>query len=227
MACSLGAIVATASAVRATTIRVSVSSGGAEPNQNSSDSAISADGRFVAFRSGASNLVREDGNDAWDIFVRDLKSGRISRASVSSTGAEANGSSGLPAISADGRFVAFVAEASNLVSGDQNNTDDVFVRDLKTRGTRRVSISSSGAEGNGRSLGPQISADGRFVAFLSRASNLVSGDRNDVLDVFVRDLKTRRTTRVSVSSGGGEGNGPSAIAVMSISADVVFVALDS
>ena len=93
-----------------------------------------------------------------------------------------------PAISADGRFVAFDSEATNLVPGDTNDASDVFVRDRQTGTTRRVSVSSGGAQGNGASFDPAISADGRFVAFNSDATNLVPGDTNGAADVFVRTL---------------------------------------
>ncbi len=106
--------------------------------------------------------------------------------SLSSAGAEGNGGSFVPSISAGGRFVAFDSEASNLVAGDANGSFDVFVRDRRTGTTTRMSLSSAGAEGNGGSFVPSISADGRFVAFLSGASNLVAGDLNGSFDVFVR-----------------------------------------
>jgi Tol biopolymer transport system component len=147
---------------------------------------ISASGRFVAFESTASNLVPGDGNGTSDVFVRDRKRGKTRRASLSSAGAEGNGSSHSASISADGRFVAFYSFASNLVAGDGNGFFDVFVRDRKSGKTRRVSVRSNGAEGNDHSFNPSISADGRFVAFDSGASNLVGGDGNGVFDVFVR-----------------------------------------
>ncbi|TMK66906.1 MAG: hypothetical protein E6G53_03640, partial [Actinobacteria bacterium] len=124
------------------------------------------------------------------------------RVSVDSHGAQDNGQSLKPAISANGRFVAFDSSASNLVAGDTNAAADVFVRDRKTGKTRRVSVDSHGAQGNGATFLPAISADGRFVAFDSSASNLVAGDTNAVSDVFVRDRKTGKTRRVSVDSHG-------------------------
>jgi Tol biopolymer transport system component len=108
------------------------------------------------------------------------------RVSVSSTGAEANGSSNSPFVSVDGRFVAFNATASDLVGGDANGLSDVFVRDRGAGTTRRASVSSAGVEGDANSFGPSISADGRFVAFYSAASTLVGGDTNGFMDVFVR-----------------------------------------
>jgi Tol biopolymer transport system component len=207
------------------TRRVSVSSAGAEGNNASYDPSISADGRFVAFHSDASNLVAGDGNGTSDVFVRDRATGKTRRVSVSSAGAEGNGDSYASSISADGRFVAFHSNASNLVAGDGNGTSDIFVHDRATGKTRRVSVSSAGAQGNGASYNPSISADGRFVAFHSNASNLVAGDGNGTTDVFVHDRATGKTRRVSVSSAGAEGNGASYNP--SISADGRFVAFES
>jgi Tol biopolymer transport system component len=193
------------------TTRVSVNSGGRQGNGESYGPAISADGRYVAFTSSASNLVPRDTNGRADVLVHDLKTGRTTRVSVSSRGQEARGfasgtGSNAPSISADGRYVAFHSEASNLVPGDTNNVFDIFVHDRKTGRTTRVSVSSSGQEANGESFHASISADGRSVALASLASDLVAGDTNEVTDVFVHDLKTGRTTRVSVSSSGGQGD---------------------
>ena len=129
------------------------------------DPAISADGRFVAFSSDATNLVPGDTNGTADVFVRDRQTGTTRRVSVGSGGAQGNGLSVDPAISADGRFVAFASDATNLVPGDTNGADDVFVRDRQTGTTRRVSVGSGGAQGDRVSFDPAISADGRFVAF--------------------------------------------------------------
>ena len=112
--------------------------------------------------------------------------GKTRRVSVSSTEAQGNGSSYEPSISADGRFVAFYSYGSNLVGNDTNAVEDVFVYDRSTRKTRRVSVSSAGTEGNQYIYGPSISADGRFVAFYSYASNLVGNDTNTSTDVFIR-----------------------------------------
>ncbi len=208
-----------------TTRRVSVSSTGTEGNGNSSFPAISADGRFVAFSSAASNLIDADTNGRSDIFVRDRQTGTTRRVSVSSSGRQADGSSDDVVISSDGRLVAFVSLASNLVAGDTKGISDVFAFDLLTGTTSRVSVSSTGAEGNGRSFSPSISADGRFVAYSSGASNLVGGDTNGSYDVFVRDRQAARTRRVSVTAEGAEGNGDSY--APSISADGRFVAYSS
>jgi Tol biopolymer transport system component len=219
------ALAAPSLAGAATTRRVSLSSAGTQANGHSLSPTISADGRFVAFASDATNLVGGDTNGARDIFVRDRQTGKTRRVSVSSAGAEGNGSSNGLSISADGRFVAFQSNATNLVSGDTNGFADIFVRDLKTNQTRRVSKSSSGVQGNDYSYEPSISADGRVVAFYSDATNLVGGDTNGARDVFVRDLKTNQTRRVSKSSAGVQGNDVSS--TPSISADGRLVAFTS
>jgi len=192
----------------ATTTRVSVSSSGVQANGVSGDPAISADGRFVAFTSDASNLVAgvpdtrhctDFGvyHNCYDVFVRDLVRGTTKRVSLSSRGGEANADSWIGAVSTNGRFVALASRASNLVAGDTNHHEDVFVRDLTRGTTERVSVSNSGIQANSDSRSPAISADGRFVAFESWASNLVAGDTNGKLDVFVRDRATGTTTLVS------------------------------
>jgi Tol biopolymer transport system component len=194
-----------------TTERASVDSAGVEGNDWSESGSISADGRFVAFHSLASNLVAGDTNAIWDVFVHDRQTGTTERVSVDSAGIEGNDASNEPSISGDGRFVAFTSFASNLVAGDTNGDPDVFVRDRLLGTTERVSLSSAGAEGGHPSTMPSISPDGRFVAFCSRSGNLVPGDTNgnSFEDVFVRDRLLGTTDRVSVGSGGQQGNGPS------------------
>ncbi len=197
----------------------------AAPGTNTRASVYSADGRYVAFASFASNLVPGDTNSLTDVFVHDRQTGKTTRASVDSAGGEANGISILPAISADGRFVTFTSFASNLVPGDTNSLTDVFVHDRQTGKTTKVSVDSAGGEANGISFNHVISADGRFVAFTSLASNLVPGDHNGLRDIFVHDRQTGETTRVSVDSAGGEANGSSMFPA--ISADGRFVAFTS
>jgi len=210
-----------------TITRVSVDSAGNQGNSGSYNPSISADGRFVAFSSGASNLVPGDTNTSPDIFVRDTLTNTTTRVSVDSAGNQGNGSSfySNPSISGDGRFVAFNSEASNLVLGDTNNTNDIFVRDTLTNTTTGVSLDSAGNPGNRFSYNPSISADGRFVAFPSLASNLVPGDTNNSYDIFVRDTLTNTTTRVLVDSAGNQRNIGSYSP--SISADGRFVAFYS
>ena len=210
------------------TRRVSIRGGaatGVQGNGTSDMTSISGDGRYVAFLSDASNLALHDTNKTGDIFVRDRATGTLRRVSVSATGAQANRGSIAPAISADGQHVAFWSDASNLVAGDTNRVSDVFVRDLGTRTTRRVSVSASGGQANNWSNNPTISADGRYVAFDSGASNLVAGDTNQDTDSFVRDRTSATTVRVSVSSTGAQAIGNSYAAA--ISADGRYVVFDS
>jgi Tol biopolymer transport system component len=218
------------------TKRLSVSSSGRQANGASELPAISADGRFVAFQSLASNLVRGDTNRISDVFVRDLVTGKSTRVSLNSRGAQARCNvsyceSTQPVLSANGRYVAFQSSVTNLVPGDTNKLGDVFVHDRRTGKTERTSVSSAGKQGGADRTGngsnaPAISGDGRFVAFHSADSNLVRGDTNRTFDIFVRDRKTHRTTRVSVSSGGRQANGEN-LGGLSISADGRYVAFTS
>jgi Domain of unknown function DUF11/WD40-like Beta Propeller Repeat len=173
------------------TTRVSVDSAGMQGNGgyfNGRLPSISADGRFVAFESLANNLVAGDTNGTWDIFIRDRATNQTTRVSLDSAGAQSNNDSFKPSISADGRFVSFGSDASNLVPGDTNNARDTFVRDRATNQTTRVSVDSAGIQGNNLTGSrTAISADGSFVAFESLASNLVAGDTNGFYDTFVRD----------------------------------------
>jgi Tol biopolymer transport system component len=262
--------------------RVSVNSNGEEAQGYSSTASISADGRYVAFQSGAANLVPGDTNLKNDIFVRDVQTGTTTRVSVASNGAQANGHSTIASISGDGRYIAFDSEARNLVSGDTNGASDIFVHDMQTKTTTRLSVNSSGGQANRASSNPvisedgslvafvssatnlvpedthgesnifvhnlqtgitslasigpngaaanssyflDVSADGRYVAFYSNASNLVPDDTNERSDIFVKDLQSSILTRVSVDSDGTQANGHST--VVSISADGRYVAFDS
>src|SRR5262249_38340734 len=211
------------------TERVSLDSAGAQGNALSSDPAISGDGNFVAFVSGATNLVAGDGNGTLDVFVRGRASATTERVSVDSSGIEGNDASSdldRPAISSDGRFVAFSSLATNLVAGDGNGKSDVFVRDRLNATTERVSVDSSGAEGNDFSQYPSISSDGRLVAVTSGASNLVPGDTNATVDVFVRDRQSAATERADVNWAGAEANALSS-PYPSISGNGTFVAFHS
>jgi Tol biopolymer transport system component len=146
-------------------------------------------------------------NEAFDVFVRDRSTGVTERVSVSSTGEQAGPASFEPAISADGRYIAFWSSAPNLVSGDTNGSADVFVRDRLTGSTDLVSVSSAELQGNGSSGdGLAISPDGRFVAFMSSAKNLVPNDTNECRDIFLRDRLGGTTELVSVSSTAQQGN---------------------
>ncbi len=171
-------------------------------NGSSFAPAISADGFVVAFTSAANNLVAGDSNGKLDVFTCDRRTGAIEMISVSSAGVLGNGDSILPAISFDGRFVAYKSLANNLVPNDHNNTVDVFVRD-RTRGTtERVSVNTFGGDANDASYPPSISFDGRFVAFGSAANNLVHSDFNELPSVFVRDITMGFTLLVDVNDAG-------------------------
>jgi Tol biopolymer transport system component len=214
-----------ASAVSPTTELVSKSATGVPGNFASAEPSVSADGRYVAFSSHSTNLVSGDTNQRADIFVRDLRTGTVVRASLGPGDVQTNAPSNQPRISGNGRFVGFSSFASNLVSGDTNGQPDVFVRNLRTGVTQLVSVGLDGANANGDNAAPALSATGRYIAFISGASNLVAGDTNGTADIFVRDMKVGTTTRVSVATGAGQANGFSD--APSISGDGRFVAFAS
>lgn len=205
--------------------RVSLSSGGAQANAASDDGVLSAEGQLVAFMSGASNLVAADTNAANDVFVRDRASGLTTRVSLASDGTQANGPSEDASLSADGRYVSFWSEASNLVPGDSNGVRDVFVHDRSTGVTTRVSTASDGSQANATSSKGVLSADGALIAFHSAASNLVAGDSNAREDIFVHELASGVTSRVSLDSAGLQGDKPSL--TPKLSADGRYVAFYS
>jgi VCBS repeat protein len=207
------------------TTRVSVATGGGQANGESLEPAISANGRYVVFRSAATNLVPGDTNGTIDVFVHDRQTGITSRVSVATGGGQSNNNSFTPALSADGRFVAFHSFATNLVPGDTNGVLDVFVHDRQTGATTRVSVATGAIQGNNTSRAGFLSADGGLVAFESDATNLVTGDTNGVRDLFIHDRQTGVTTRVSVATGGGQVNGESVDA--ELSADGRYVTFQS
>jgi Tol biopolymer transport system component len=230
---------------RAQATRVSAPRFGAEASGGTSLSrpAVSTTGQYVAFASDLGLLSGGDANGFADVFVRDMQSSTIVRISVATGGGQANGPSDHPSVSGDGRYVAFQSSATNVVASDTNFAADIFVTDRDTDAdgifdepgavaTARVSVATGGAQANGPSTKPAISGNGRYVAFLSRASNLVAGDTNGLLDVFVHDRQTGATTRVSVATGGGQGTGgpspvPPPVGTPSISADGRYVVFDS
>ena len=205
------------------TERVSVASDGGQGNYQSRNPSLSADGRIVAFNSGANNLIPNDTNSRGDIFVHDRMTRETKRVSLACDGAQGNGSSFRPSLSSDGQVVAFGSWANNLVLSDMQlcetdsglayNCPDVFLHDRATEATELVSVASDGTQGNGRSglWGSlqhtfSLSSEGRVVAFTSEASNLVPGDTNLNDDVFVGDRATGKTERASVASDGAQGN---------------------
>ncbi|MAW60577.1 MAG: calcium-binding protein, partial [Planctomycetes bacterium] len=175
------------------TEHVNINSQGEPGNDFGCNASMSADGRFIAFHGHSTNLVPNDTNADRDAFLHDRLTGLTERISVSTNGDEGAGSSGDPILSADGMIVAFQSSAPNLVAGDTNGTRDIFVRDRQAGTTVRVSVSSTGGEANDHSQEAAVSADGRFIAFTSLASNLVAGDTNGHRDVFVHDRQTGMT----------------------------------
>jgi Tol biopolymer transport system component len=226
-----------------TTTRVSRGIDGRETDASSGFAVISGDGSVIAFESSATNLRTGSPGRVTDIYVVDRTGQVLDWVDRSAANGEPNGGSGDIALSRDGRMVAFASAASNLVPGDTNQSDDVFVRDRASQVTQRVSVNSIGGEGNDDSGAPSISDDGRFVAFSSNASTLASlmpgtqnlpqfifnrlnvGDDNFVSDVFVHDLVTGHTELVSVDSAGNQGNAESYEA--SISGDGTKIAFSS
>ena len=179
----------------ATTVLVSATPGGGGGAGSSASPTIAADGSIVAFSSSAADLVPGDTNGFLDVFTWTRRSRAVSRVSVSSSGAQANGASGLPSITGDGSQVAFASAASNLVPGDTNGAAgisarqggfDIFVRNLAAKQTSRISVGPGPVEANGSSTAPAADADGAVIAFESDATNLVAGDQNQLRDVFVR-----------------------------------------
>jgi Tol biopolymer transport system component len=207
------------------TQRVSVSSAGQQADAGCYGPAISGDGRFVTFDSEAATLVANDRNACSDVFVHDRQTGQTTRISHPGGGREGNAGSYMPAISADGRWIAFDSDADNLVAGDTNDCADVFLYDRQTEALARLSVSSTGTEGNSSSWSAAISGDGQWIAFESVADNLVVGDANLCIDLFLHARVSGATTRVSVSSTGQEADGDSWHP--SLSADGRFLAFES
>jgi Tol biopolymer transport system component len=192
--------------VTGVTERVSVSSSGVEGRHDSQNPTIDGDGNLVAFDSSSKNLAPNDRNRLPDVFLHDRTTGETTRVSVAMDGGDANGPSFLPSISANGRYVAFVSDASNLVAQDTQGQRNIFVRDLKFQETELVSVANDGSLANSSSASPSISANGNVVAFASFASNLVPNDTNDQFDVFVRNRAAHTTVRASVATDGTQGD---------------------
>lgn len=171
---------------------------------------VSRTGRLVAFTSEASNVVADDDNELADVLVRDRHARTTTLVSAAQDGTVGNSQSGSPSISANRRYVAFDSFASDLVDGDTNGANDVFVRDLVEGTTVLVSVDAMGGPADSGSGDPAISADGRYVAFESAATDLVDGEDEPLTsDIFVRDLETSLTTAVSVDVDGAAPDGPS------------------
>ncbi|WP_050502737.1 PD40 domain-containing protein, partial [Streptomyces monomycini] len=205
--------------------RVSVAADGTQGNGFSGDPTLSANGRFVAFTSEATNLGPTDTNGHQDVYVKDLRTGKVDLVSVAGDGTPGDALSGSPEISADGRYVAFYSGATNLVPGDTNGEGDVFVHD---RRTGRTVSPTAGAGTSPYGYGVQdfaLSGDGRRLVFGSYRPDLVPGDTNERLDIFVHDVRKGTTRRGSVASDGTQANAASAFP--SISADGRRIAFTS
>jgi hypothetical protein len=189
-----------------------------DENETDGDSwvcSISSDGRFVAFRSDATNIVSGDTNEVGDIFIFDRETGINQRVSIASDGSQANAEPSTCTLSSNGRFVVFGSYATNLVPNDTNNAVDVFVHDREKGITERVSVDSDGTQANGDSYQVAVNFDGHFVAFMSEATNLVTSDTNKSSDIFLHDRELRITMRISVAFDGTEADGESMLVRLS------------
>lgn len=182
---------------------------------------LSADGTILTFWSSSKRLVRRDHNDAPDVFVRDLTTGKTTLVSRTPDGTSGNGDSRIASISADGRYVTFDSDASNLVAGDNNQITDIFLYDAKTKKVTLVSRGLDGKTAKGQSLQSEISADGSHVVYSSSAENIVKGDSNHAEDVFAYDVAAGTTQLISVAEDGTQGDGGSFNP--SVSGDGLFV----
>lgn len=189
------------------TTRVSVGPGGVEPDATSTPKAVSANCRYIAFTSSATDLIAGVTIQGMQLYVRDRQTGTTTLESVGYDGNPGDGPTTFASISGDGRWLAFATAATNMVPNDRNGAFDVFLRDRQAGTTVPVSLTPGGALGNGLSVSPFVSDDGSVVAFASRASNLVAGDTNGVADGFVRDLKAGTISRFTLAAGGGQANG--------------------
>lgn len=220
------------------TIRVSVNDEGAQSDEDALSPAMAADGRSIAFESTASNLVAGAApgrctsasgarTNCQDIYFRDLDAARTSLVSSAPGGIKGDQNSGSPSISADGRFVAFLSAASDLLAGDTNSLTDIFIEDTRLGDVSLVSSGAGGEQADGESSRPAVSADGRLVAFSSLANNLVPEDTNGKRDVFVKDMQSGTVRLVSSAPDGSSARGNSGYSVVQISGDGRFVAFES
>ncbi len=207
--------------VTGTIERANLDSAGHEANAYCYGASISADGRYVAFYGLASNLVANDTNNKDDVFLRDRTTATTTRISVKATGGQANGASTSPSLSRSGRYVVFTSKATNLVTGDANGKSDLFLVDRDAGTIELVSVDSNGVQGNDWSDYATVSSNGRWIAFISKATNFVANDTNKKEDVFVRDRVAGTTVCVSLSTSGKPGNDRSDEAQISANGDVV------
>jgi Tol biopolymer transport system component len=175
------------------TTRISVDNAGIEGNAASTQPVLSANGRFIAFSSKATNFVAGEANGVADIFIYDTQTKQVRGINP----LDSNGDSVNPSITADGRWVVFESLASNLIADDTNSASDIFAFDTQSNQLTRLSINDAGVAGDGHSFNPIIAANGNFVVFASEASNLVAGDTNVTSDIFLHNLTTHTTQRIS------------------------------
>ncbi|MYN10374.1 DUF4214 domain-containing protein [Pseudoduganella aquatica] len=202
-------------------VNASTTAAGVQANAPSADTALSSNGRTAVFTTFATNLAAGDDSYA-DIYAKNLDSGALTRVSTSSSGAGANGNSDNASVSADGRYVVFTSQASNLVAGDTNAHRDVFRKDLATGVTLRVSTGADGQQGLGDSSNASVSNDGRYVLFES-TSDFTPGDGDGRADIFIKDIETGALTRLSSGGDANHYNYASSAALASSSLDAVFV----
>ncbi|WP_455223077.1 PKD domain-containing protein [Kaarinaea lacus] len=208
------------------TVRISVDSNEQQSNANSINGSISADGRYVVFDSVASNLVENDANESWDIFLRDRLNETTVRLSQSWQGGDSDGASIDPVISDDGTVVVFSSSATNLVDGDTNQIADIFRVDLIDGSVARISVNQELEEANNDNDAPDVSSDGRYIVYESNATNLANtADNNGATDIFLFDSVTGITELVSINSEEEQGNGISRNP--SVSDDGRYVAFES
>ncbi|GIF13408.1 TolB family protein [Actinoplanes teichomyceticus] len=178
-------------AARATTPVPTGAAGGTSPS-------ISGDGRYVTFKSRSEDLVPDANGWYEDIFVHDRQTGATTIASRAADGAQGDRSSSRGVITADGRHLAFASDATNLVPGDTNDTEDIFLKDLTTGAVQRISVTGDGSQGTDFWIysDPSVSADGRYVGYATTAA-FAPDDTNDDIDVYLHDTGTGETTLVS------------------------------
>lgn len=218
-----------------TTERVSIRGAGLQGNDDSFGLGVSADGNSIYFESNATNLVANDTNASGDVFVRNRLTGKTTRVSVDSSGAEGNSYSWFGGMASDASAVCFYSAATNLVGNDFNNKVDIFLHDMTTLATTRISTDPSGNDSDGNSVIPRMSSDGRFTVYRSAATNLIPNDTNGFEDVYVYDRAAGVSDRVSIDSYGGEANdnsldvpgSPDINTYGAISTDGQFVVFDS
>ncbi|MFN2643064.1 MAG: TolB family protein [Actinomycetota bacterium] len=206
--------------------RASVDADGGYAGWGSEHASMSGNGRRIVFEAYGS-LVPEDRNyDYHDIYLRDFDTQQTTLLSVAPDGGPAYGPNDSPVISGNGRYVAFTSGSERLIAGDTNGVSDIYVRDLETQTTQRASVANDGSEANGESIAAAISDDGRYIAFVSSASNLVSGDANNAPDVFVRDTLDGATTLASVATGGAQADaGADQVAISGDGRTIAFTSI--